>query len=119
MEFICLRLNVCFFRRRSSLLSQEIGEVNLDTSGWAWSQIVWLRLRFRFLEFEQLLFNHFHLLFLALHLDALLFLLSRGHVCFQQISVVSVSTENSLVVHDVESLTVILVFIKVAKRVVC
>ncbi len=119
MEFISLRLHILLFGRRSALFRQEVGQVNFDTSGWAWSQIVRLGLRFRFLEFEQLLFNHFDLLFLALHLDALLFLLSRGHVRFQQISVVSVSTENSLVVHDVKSLTVILVLIKVAKRVVC
>lgn len=62
-------------------------------------------------EFEQLLFYHFDLLLLALKLDALLFLLGRRHVGFEKVGVVGVSSEDSLVVHDVASTTSILIFL--------
>ena len=75
-------------------------------------------LGFGFLEFEQLLFDHFDLLFLTLHLDTLLFLLRRRQVLVQVLQVVRVATEHSLVIHDVESLAVILLVIVVGVRVV-
>lgn len=100
-ELIRLRLHIVFFRSSTALLCEEVSEINFDTGWGSWAQIIWLHLRFRFLEFEQLLFNHLDLLFLALHLDPLLFLLRRCHVGFQKIGIVSVSTEDTLVVHDV------------------
>ena len=41
-------------------------------------------------------------------LDALLLLLGRGLVLFEQVQVVSVTTENSLVVHNVQGVALVL-----------
>ena len=43
--------------------------------------------------------------------DALLFFLGGCHVCFEQVQIVSVSTEDTLVVHDVESISIIFIFV--------
>ena len=117
-EFICLDLDVVLLGLLTSLLGEEVGEVDLDARGRPRAQIVGLGLGFGFLEFEQLLFDHFDLLFLTLHLDTLLFLLRRRQVLVQVLQVVRVATEHSLVIHDVESLAVILLVIVVGVRVV-
>ena len=111
-------LDVVLLGLLTSLLGEEVGEVDLDARGRPRAQIVGLGLGFGFLEFEQLLFDHFDLLFLTLHLDTLLFLLRRRQVLVQVLQVVRVATEHSLVIHDVESLAVILLVIVVGVRVV-
>ena len=40
-------------------------------------------------------------------LDALLLLLGRGHILFEQVQVVGVATEDSLIIHDVERVAII------------
>ena len=111
-------LDVVLLGLLASLLGEEVGEVDLDARGRPRAQIVRLGLGFGFLKFEQLLFDHFHLLFLTLHLDTLLFLLRRRQVLVQVLQIVGVATEHSLVIHDVESLAVILLVIVVGVRVV-
>jgi len=117
-EFISLNLDIALFGLFAALLSQEVSQVDLNAGWGSWSQVVWLCLGFRLLEFKQLLFNHLNLLFLTLHLDALLFLLRRGQVLVQARQIVCVSSEDTLVIHDVEGLTVIVLVIVVRVRVV-
>lgn len=40
LENICLQFHFCFIRLSLPLFSQEVGEINLDPSRWAWSQVV-------------------------------------------------------------------------------
>lgn len=82
-EIIALGLDVVFLGRRSSLLSQEVGQVDFDAGRRARAQIVGLGLRLALLEFEQLLFDHLDLLFLALLLDTLLLFLGWSQVGLQ------------------------------------
>ena len=117
-EFVGLDLDVVLLGLLAALLGEEVGKVNLDARGRPRAQIVRLGLRLGFLEFEQLLFDHFDLLFLTLHLDTLLFLLRRRQVLVQVLQVVRVSAEDSLVIHDVESLAVVLLVIIVGVGVV-
>ena len=110
-EHISLRLHIVLFRCGATLLSEEVGEVDLNSCGRSRTQIIWLSLALALLEFEQLLFYHFDLLFLPLHLYALLFLLSRRQIGLQEVRVVSVTSEDALVVHDVEGLAAIFLII--------
>ena len=110
-EHISLRLHVVLFRCRAALLSEEVSEVDLNPRRRSRTQIIRLRLALAFLEFEQLLFYHFDLLFLPLHLYALLFLLSRCQIGLQEVSVVRVTSEDALVIHDVEGLAAIVFII--------
>ena len=113
-----MSLDVALLRWCSALLRQEVSKVNLNSGGWAWAQIIWLGLRFALFELEQLLFYHLDLLFLTLHLYSLLFLLRWRQVLFEQVRVVSVTSEDTLVVHDVESLTIVVLIIIVGVGVV-
>ena len=113
-----MHLDVVLFRLLTALLGQEVSQIDLDTRGWPGAQIVRLSLRFGFLKFEQLLFDHLDLLFLPLHFDALLFLLRRGQILVQVCQIVCVSPEHPLVIHDVESLTVVFLVIVVRVGVV-
>ena len=117
-ELIGLCLHVTFFRGSPSLLGQEVCEINFDAGRGPWPQIVWLRLGLGLLEFEQLLFYHFDLLFLALHLNALLLLLGWRQVLLQKVRIVRVSSEDSLIVHDIEGLTIVILVIIVGVGVV-
>ena len=110
-EFIRLGLYVALLWRGPALLGKEVGKVNFDAGRRPWAQVVRLDLRLRLLKFEQLLFDHLHLLFFAFHLDALLLLLSRCQVLLQQIQVVCVSPEDAFIVHDVESLAFIVIIV--------
>ena len=106
-EHVRLGLHIVLFRSRAALLSEEVSEVDLNAGRRAGTQIIRLRLALALLEFEQLLFYHFDLLFLPLHLYALLFLLGRRQIGLQKVCVVSVTSEDALVVHDVEGLAAI------------
>ena len=110
-EIVSLHFHGALLGSVAALLSQKVGEVNLDTSWGSWSQIVRLDLLLRLLKFEQLLFDHFNLLFLALHFDALLLLLGWGQVLLQQVHVVGVSSEDTLIVHNVEGLAIVFLII--------
>ena len=117
-EFIALCFDVTFFGHFTTLLSQEESQVNLDASWRTRAQIVRLNLRLRLLKFEQLLFDHLNLLFFAFHLDTLLLFLSWSQVLLQKVHIVSVSSEDSLIVHDVKSLTVLFFIVVVLVSVV-
>ena len=104
-------LHIVLFRLCAALLRKEVCEINLNTSRRSRSQIVGLRLRFALLELKQLLLDHLYLLFFPLHLDSLLLFLSRCKILLQQVGVVSVSTEDSFVVHDIHGFTTIILVI--------
>ena len=112
-ENISLSLHSVLLRRLAALLSQEVGQIDFDTGGRPRSQVIRLRLRLRLLKFEQLLFNHLHLLLFSFHLNTLLLFLSWGQILFQKVSIVSVTTEDALVIHNIHGLTAI-IFIVVA-----
>ena len=116
-EFIRLCLHVVLFRGLAALLRQEVSKVDFDAGWGSWAQIVRLNLRLGLLKFEQLLFDHLDLLFFAFHLDALLFLLGRGQILLQQVQIVRVSPEYTFVVHDVESLAIVLIAFVVGGRI--
>jgi hypothetical protein len=102
-----LALDVAFLGLIAALFGEEVGEVNLNASGWAGDQIVRGRLVLLAFVSEELGFNHFDLLALLFFLYSHFILLLSGHVSLDQVHVVSVSTEDSLIVHDVQCFTLI------------
>ena len=108
LENICLQFHFCFIRFRLALFSQEVCEINLDPCRWAWSQVVGTGCILGFLEFHQLGFYHLDLLPFSFFFDALLFFLRGIQILLQDVLVVSVSSEHSLVVHNIEGLTTFL-----------
>jgi hypothetical protein len=89
------------------LLGQEVGQVDVDASGWARHQVIGRRLVLVFFVLKQLGLDHFDLLPLLLLLDPEFVLLLGSHVCLQKIHVVRVAAEHAFVVHDVEGFALI------------
>jgi hypothetical protein len=105
LENIGLQFHFCNIRTRLSLFSQEVSEVDVYTSRRSGSQIIRRNRIFAFFEFEQLLLYHLDLFALSLFFNALLFSLSRSLVLFEHVEIVSISSEDSLVIHNVKSLS--------------
>jgi len=78
LKLICLQFHFCFIRLCLALLSQEIGEIDLNACRRTWAKVIRTGGVLGLLELEQLRLDHLDLLFLALFLDALLFLLCRS-----------------------------------------
>jgi hypothetical protein len=95
-----LAFNLHFFSFIFTLLSQEVSQINFDSSRGSGSEIVRTGLRLLFLKIYELGLDHFHFLLFALQLNALFFFLGwcQG---FKIVHAVSVSSEYTLVVHDI------------------
>ncbi len=70
LKFICLNLTVNLLRLFFALFSQVIGQIYLDAGRGAWSQVVRRDLILRFLEFNELLLDHFELALLTLSFES-------------------------------------------------
>jgi len=113
-EVVSLSFDLRFFGCFTTLFGQEVRQVDFDSGGRQGSQLVGrLLLLFVVFVLDEGLLDHLHLLFLSLHLDALLFLLCRRQVGLEEVEVMGVSAEDTLVVHDVEGVT-ILVFTRIS-----
>lgn len=107
LEVVCLNLDLVLLGALFSLLGEEVSQVDLDARGGAGAQVVGRGLVLALLELDQLGLDHLHLLDLALSFDSYFFLLGWSHVCLYQVHIVSVASEDSLVVHNVESVSVV------------
>ena len=41
LEFVCLQFHFCLLGLLLALLGQEVGEVDINTGRWSWSEVVW------------------------------------------------------------------------------
>ena len=105
LENVSLQFHFCFIWFGFALLSQKVGQVDLDPGRRSWSQIIRGGGIFGLFKFHQLRFDHLNFLLLSLLFDPLLLFLGGVQILLQDVLVVSVSPEDSLIVHDVESLT--------------
>jgi hypothetical protein len=85
-----------------ALLSQVVGQVYLNSGSWAGSKVVRGYLIFRFFEFNELLLYHFKFALLCLRLIPKVLSLSRRQLFFQNVHSVCISSEYTLVIHNVE-----------------
>ena len=108
LENVSLQFHFCLICFGFALFSQKVGQVYLDSSRRTWSQVIWRGRIFGLFKFHQLRFDHFNFLLLSLLFDSLLLLLRWVQILLQNVLVVSVSPEDSLIVHDVESLAAFL-----------
>lgn len=104
LENVSLQFHFCLIGFSLTLFSQKVGQVYLDPSWRPWSQIIRRCGVFGLFKFHQLRFYHLDFLLLSLLFDSLLLLLGRVQILLQDVLVVSVSSEDSLIIHDVESL---------------
>jgi hypothetical protein len=108
LENVSLQFHFCLICLGFTLFSQEVGQVYLNPRRRAWSQIVRRRSVLGLLEFHELRFDHLNFLLLSFFFDSLVLLLRRVQILLQNVLVVSVSSEDPLVVHNVESLAAFL-----------
>ena len=108
LENVSLQFHFCLICFGFALFSQKVGQVYLDSSRRTWSQVIWRGRIFGLFKFHQLRFNHLNFLLLSLFFDPLLLFLRWVQILLQDVLVVSVSPEDSLIVHDVESLAALL-----------
>lgn len=109
-ERVSLSFYILNFSRLHPLFCQKVSQVNFNSSRRKRSKVVQILVSFLVLfVLNESLFNHLDLLLFPLHLNALLFLLSWSQVVLQQVVVVSVSTEDSFVVHDVQSTSIVFI----------
>ena len=80
LENVSLQFHFCLCWLFLALLSQKVGEVDINSCRWSWAQVVGTCCILRLLKLEQLCFDHLDLFLLALLFDALLFLLGWGQV---------------------------------------
>ena len=104
VENVSLQFHFCFIWFGFALLSQKVGQVDLDSGRRSWSQIIRGGGIFGLFKFHQLRFDHLNFLLLSLLFDPLLLFLGRVQILLQEVLVVRVSPEDPLIVHDVESL---------------
>lgn len=110
LEHVSLQFHFCFIRFCLTLLSQEVCEINFDPSWRSRPQIIWRSSVFRFLELHELRFDHFNLLALSLFFDSLVFLLLRSQMLFKYILIMSVSSENPLIIHNIQGSSAFFLF---------
>lgn len=108
LEFVCLQFHFCFLWLLLALLCQKVSEVDINAGRWSWSQVIWACRILRLLELHQLGFDHLYLLSLTLFLDPQLLFLGWSHVLLEQMDVMSISSEDSFVEHNVESRSALL-----------
>ena len=70
------------------------------------------------LEVHELGLDHFNFLFFLFDFDALVIFLSSGQILLDNFHIVSVATEDTLIVHNIQSRSVLLIFFLVKADVV-
>jgi hypothetical protein len=110
LENISLQFHFCFIWLNLALFSQEVSEVYLYTGRRPGSQVVGTSGVFRLFEFHELGLDHFDFLLFSFFFNALLFLLRGSQMLLQHILIMGVTSEYSLVVHDVKCLATFLFF---------
>jgi len=108
LEHVSLQFHFCFVWLHFALLCQEIRKIDLNPCWWTWSQVIRTGCIFGFFEFHQLRLDHFNFLFLTLFLDAELLFLGWGQFLAKNIQIVCISSENSLIIHDIERIPAII-----------
>lgn len=103
LENISLQFHFCLVRFDLALLGKEVSEINFNSCWGTWSQIIRTGSILRLFEFHQLRFNHFDLLLLPFFFNSLLLFLGWRYVLLEYIDIMSVSSENSLIVHYIKS----------------
>ena len=107
LEDVSLQFHFCFIWLHFALLSQEIREIDLNPCWWTRSQVVRTGCIFGFFEFHQLRLDHFNFLFLTLFLNAKLLFLGWGQFLAKNIQIVCITSENSLIIHNIECIAAI------------
>ena len=78
LENVSLQFHFCLICLSFTLFCQKVGQVYLNPSRRAWSQVIWRGGVFGLFKFHQLRFNHFNFLSFTLFLYTLVFLLLRS-----------------------------------------
>ena len=108
LEYICLQFHFCLIRFCFALFSQEIFQIYLNARRRPRSQIIWTCGILRLLELHQLRFNHFDLFLFTFFLNPLLLFLRRCDMLLKYILIVSITSEDPLIVHNVQCLAAFL-----------
>jgi hypothetical protein len=111
LKCVGLAFDILLYRLRLVLLGQEVGQVHFDAARGAGPEVVGRGLVFLLLVDQQLGLDHFDLLFFLLFFDSEIVLLLGGHVCLEEVHVVGVASEDAFVVHDVEGLALVLLWL--------
>jgi hypothetical protein len=119
-EHVSLHFAFNLSRLCSALLSQEVCQVDINAGRGARSEVIrgWLML----LTFvgQKLGLDHLNFLSLLLLFDSEFVFLLGSHVRLDQVHIVGVASENALVVHNVEGLSIFgVLIVKEAIRALC